>query len=79
MLPNWIIPIRGKEIDVRVKGFSIAKYMSGKAAIKGMKALYRHFRSIQSSSKPMNPPNKMHTAKVNGAETPFEIGEMPEK
>ena len=79
MLPNWIIPIRGKDIDVRVKGFSIAKYMSGKAAIKGIKALYRHFRSIQSSSKPMKPPNKTHTANVNGAETPFDAGAMPKK
>jgi len=27
----------------------------------------------------MKPPNKMHTANVNGAETPFKAGEMPEK
>jgi len=27
----------------------------------------------------MNPPNKMHTAKVKGAETPFEAGAIPEK
>jgi hypothetical protein len=70
--------MRGNDIDVRNPS-SIARYMSGKAAIKGIKALYRHFRSIQSSSKPMNPPNKMHTAKVNGAETPFEALAMPEK
>jgi hypothetical protein len=53
--------------------------MRGNAAIRGMNALYRHLKSIQSSSNPMNPPNKMHTAKVKGAETPFEAGEMPEK
>jgi hypothetical protein len=73
------MPTNGKDMDVRVKGFSIAKYMRGSAAIKGIKALYRHFRSIQSSSRPMKPPNKMHTAKVKGAETPFEACAIPEK
>ena len=72
------MPIKGSDIDVR-NPFSIAKYMRGRAAIKGMKALYRHFRSIQSSNKPMKPPNKIHTAKVKGAETPFEAGATPLK
>jgi len=53
--------------------------MRGKAATKGINALYRHLKSIQSSSNPINPPNKMHTAKVKGAETPFEAGAIPEK
>jgi hypothetical protein len=66
-------------MDVRVKGFVIAQYMSGSAAINGINALKRHFKSIQSSSKPMKPPNKMHTAKVNGAETPFESGSTRKK
>jgi hypothetical protein len=72
------MPTSGKEIDVR-NASTCARYMRGKAAIKGIKALYRHLRSIQSSSNPINPPNKMHTAKVKGAETPFEAGAMPEK
>ena len=61
--------MKGNDNDVRVDGFSIAKYIKGKAAINGIKALYRHFKSIQSSNNPIKPPNKMHAAKVNGAET----------
>jgi hypothetical protein len=57
-------------MDVRIVAWlASTKYIKGKAAIRGMKALYRHLRSIQSSNIPIKPPNKIQTAKVNGAET----------
>jgi len=64
----------GRVIDVRINdGLAEAKVARGIAAINGKKALYRHFRSIQSSISPIKPPNKMHTAKVSAAETPLEV------
>jgi hypothetical protein len=44
-----------------------------------MNALYLHFKSIQSSSNPIKPPNRMQTAKVRGAETPFTGFAIPKK
>jgi hypothetical protein len=62
-------------MDVRIVAWlASTKYIKGKAAIKGMKALYRHLRSIQSSSIPIKPPNRIQTAKVSGAETA--VGKM---
>jgi hypothetical protein len=42
----------------------VASAISGIAAISGKKALYRHRKSIQSSSNPMKPPNNTQTANV---------------
>jgi hypothetical protein len=63
----------GIDIDVRRASFE-AKANRGMEAIRGRKALYRHLRSIQSSSRPMKPPNRMQTASVNGSEIPFLTG-----
>jgi len=65
-----MIPNSGRAIDVRAPTL-LAKVTRGMAAISGRNALYRHLRSIQSSNRPMKPPNKMHAAKVRGAEMPF--------
>jgi len=67
-------------IDIEVRRASLeAKAHRGMEAMRGRKALYRHLRSIQSSSRPMKPPNKMQTANVNGFEIPFFSGMTSKK
>ena len=56
-----------------------ANETSGIAAIIGRSALYLHLMSIQSSNKPMKPPNRMQTAKVKGGETPAEASMTSKK
>lgn len=66
-----MVPMIGIDTEVRMLSIK-AKETRGIAAMSGRNALYRHLRSVQSSSKPMKPPNRTQTAKVNGADTPLE-------
>ncbi len=68
-IPKFTVPSRGRAIEVRT-AVELAKVASGIAATSGRKALYRHLRSIQSSNRPMKPPNKMQDANVREAEAP---------